>query len=263
MEGWPRDPSLPRAVPRRPANLPGAARGVARHHAIFDEKRAAVDVDSSARVTVQFSDSESVQQIYSDIARGKEILYLTRSQIESLGYTQTDVMKLVRTSLTEHGKKMVEMPAKIGIHPIYNTFHHAMPAFVPAANASGMKWVACFPDNYKYKLDQASALIILNDIQTGWPLAIMDGTWITTKRTAAVSAIAVEKLAHQDSSEIGILGCGVQGQEHLVALAIVMTGLKKVEGTFDYLLSLPERLFQSCGSPVPRLDLTGRPSLGR
>jgi ornithine cyclodeaminase/alanine dehydrogenase len=146
-----------------------------------------------------------------------------------MGYTHVDIMKLVRRALAEHGKKMVEMPAKIGIHPIYNAFHHAMPAFVPAAEASGIKWVACFPENYKYKLDQTSALIILNDVQTGWPLAVMDGTWITAQRTAAVSAIAVEKLARRDSSQVGILGCGVQGQEHLVALATVMNGLRKVK----------------------------------
>ncbi len=178
---------------------------------------------------VQFRDSESVGQTCPEIARGREILYITRSEIEGMGYSQAEIMKLVRMSLAEHGKKMVEMPAKTGIHPIYNAFHHALPAFVPAADASGIKWVGCFPENYKYKLDQTSALIILNDVQTGWPLAIMDGTWITAKRTAAVSAIAVEKLARRDSSEVGILGCGVQGQEHLAALATVMTDLKKVK----------------------------------
>ncbi len=178
---------------------------------------------------VQFRDSESAGQTCPDIVRGREILYLTRNQIESMGYTHIDIMKLVRIALAEHGKKMVEMPAKIGIHPIYNAFHHAMPAFVPVAEASGIKWVACFPENYKYKLDQTSALIVLNDIQTGWPLAVMDGTWITAQRTAAVSAIAVEKLARRDSSQVGILGCGVQGQEHLAALATVIDSLKKVK----------------------------------
>ena len=178
---------------------------------------------------IHFKNPESVEQTCPEIARGKEILYINRSEIENMGYTQVDIMKLVRIALTEHGKKMVEMPAKIATHPIYNTFHHAMPAFVPAAGASGIKWAACFPENYKYKLNQTSALIILNDVQTGWPLVVMDGTWITAKRTAAVSAIAIEKLACQDSSEVGILGCGVQGHEHLMALASAMPNLKKVK----------------------------------
>ena len=180
-------------------------------------------------VRIQFENSASTRQTCPEINRGKEIRYINRSQIESLGYTPTDILKLVRTALTEHGKGMVEMPAKIGIHPIYDAFHHAMPAFVPAAGASGIKWVGCFPENPRYKLDQTSAIIILNDIQTGWPLAIMDGTWITAKRTAAVSAIAAEHLAAETASEMGILGCGVQGHEHLTALAAVTPGLKKVK----------------------------------
>ena len=178
---------------------------------------------------VQFESSEGVEQTCPEIARGKEILYLTRGGIENIGYTQNEVIKLVRTALTEHGKKVYEMPAKIGIHPINDTFHHAMPAFVPSAGASGIKWVACFPENYKYNLAQTSALIILNGVQTGWPIAVIDGVWVTAKRTAAVSALAAEKLARRGSSEVGILGCGVQGREHVMALAAVMTDLKRIK----------------------------------
>ncbi len=178
---------------------------------------------------IQFESPEDVEPTCPEINRGKEILYLTRGDIENMGYTQEEIITLVRTALTEHGKKKVEMPAKIAIHPISNTFHHAMPAFVPAVGASGIKWGQCYPENYKYGLEQTSVLLILNDVQTGWPLAVMDAIWITAKRTAAVSALAVEKLARRDSSEVGILGCGVQGREHVVTLASVMPHLKKVK----------------------------------
>ena len=86
---------------------------------------------------VQFKNAEDVEQTYPAIARGKELLYLIRGQIEAMGYTEADIMRLVRIALTEHGNKMFEMPAKIGIHPIDDTFHHALPAFVPAVRASG------------------------------------------------------------------------------------------------------------------------------
>ena len=178
---------------------------------------------------VQFKNPEDVEQTYPSVVRGKEFLYLSRGQIEAMGYTEADIKALVRRALTEHGNKMFEMPAKIGIHPIDDTFHHAMPAFVPATRASGIKWAACFPGNHKYGLDQTSGLIIMNDVQTGWPVAVMDASWITAKRTAAVSAIAVELLARPNSSELGILGCGVQGQEHLLSIATVMHDLKVVK----------------------------------
>jgi len=178
--------------------------------------------------SVQFNNPDSIEQTCPKIRRGKEILYINRHEIEGMNYTRAEITELVRIALVEHGRKKVEMPPTTGIHPIRNTLHHAMPAFVPAANASGMKWVACFPQNYKFGLNQTSALVVMNDIQTGLPLAVMDGTWITAKRGAAVSALAVEKLARKDSAELAILGCGVQGQEHLLALPDVMCNLKKI-----------------------------------
>ena len=115
---------------------------------------------------IQFESSEDVETTCPEINRGKEILYLTRAEIEGMSYTQKEIIELTRMALTEHGKKKVEMPAKTGIHPIKNTFLHAMPAFVPAAEALGIKWAGCFPENHKYSLAQTSALLILNDIQT-------------------------------------------------------------------------------------------------
>src|SRR3989339_769408 len=88
-----------------------------------------------------------------------------------------------------------------------------------------IKRAYCFPENYKYGLSQTSGLLMLNDIQTGWPVAIMDAIWITAKRTPLVTSLAVEKLARKNSTEVGILGCGVQGREHVPALAQVMPAL--------------------------------------
>ena len=181
---------------------------------------------------VQYKSAEKVAPTCPDIDRGKEVYYLTKGDVEGLEYSEKELLELVRTALTEHGKKQYEMPAKIGLHPISDTLMHAMPAFVPNANACGIKWAYCFPENRQYKLPQTSGLLILNDIQTGWPIAIMDAIWITAKRTPLVTALAVEKLAKKESTTVAILGCGVQGQEHIPALSLVMPNLQKVK-VFD------------------------------
>ena len=181
---------------------------------------------------VQFKRSEDVAETCPSVKRGREIYYITRSEIESLGYTPGEIMELVRLALTEHGHKRYEMPAKIGLHPVRDTLMHAMPAFVPRADACGIKWAYCFPDNYKYGLSQTSGLLTLNDLQTGWPIAIMDAIWITAKRTAMVSVLACEKLARRDSTEVGMLGAGVQGREHVQALGLALPNLKKIK-VFD------------------------------
>jgi len=105
---------------------------------------------------------------------GRELLYLTQEDVVGLGLGVDEVLELVRTALVEHGAKRFEMPAKIGLHPLRDTLMHAMPAYVPAARACGLKWASCFPENDKRGLAQTSGVLVLNDPETGWPLALMD-----------------------------------------------------------------------------------------
>jgi thiomorpholine-carboxylate dehydrogenase len=65
------------------------------------------------------------------------------------------------------------------------------------------------------------ALIVLNDPQTGAPLAVMDGRLITEMRTAAVSAVATKLLAPKNANVLAILGSGVQARSHFEALRLV------------------------------------------
>lgn len=62
------------------------------------------------------------------------------------------------------------------------------------------------------------AVIAVLDPRTGVPLAFMDGTALTTLRTAAASAVAVEALARKDAARLLVLGSGVQGRAHVAAL---------------------------------------------
>lgn len=163
----------------------------------------------------------------SDAAVGQELLYLTQAEVVQAGLTDRDVIELVRTALTEHGRGHYEMPAKIGLHPLENTLMHAMPAFVPEARACGLKWASSFPANTALGLPQTSGLLILNDETSGWPIAVMDAVWITARRTPAVSALACETLARRDASVLGVIGCGVQGRGHLDVLPLVLPGLEE------------------------------------
>jgi ornithine cyclodeaminase/alanine dehydrogenase-like protein (mu-crystallin family) len=85
----------------------------------------------------------------------------------------------------------------------------AMPAFAPAAGLS-CKLVSVFPGNRGRPTHQA--LVALFDPETGAPLALMDGTYITAMRTAAAAALATRLLARPDARVLAILGTGVQSQ---------------------------------------------------
>jgi ornithine cyclodeaminase/alanine dehydrogenase-like protein (mu-crystallin family) len=159
---------------------------------------------------------------------GSRLLYLTRDDVEELGFADEEIVECVRMALTEHALQRCEMPPKIGLHPLQDTLMHAMPAYVAGAGACGLKWASCFPGNQSLGLAQTSGLLILNDERTGWPIALMDAIWITARRTPGVSALACEKLARRDSAVLGIIGCGVQGRGHLEFLPRMLPNLAEV-----------------------------------
>jgi ornithine cyclodeaminase/alanine dehydrogenase len=94
-----------------------------------------------------------------------------------------------------------------------------MPAYIPSLEAAGLKWVSGYPSNQAKSLPYITGLLILNNPETGVPLAVMDCTWITAQRTGAATAIAAKYLARPDSATVGIVACGVQGRSNLEALA--------------------------------------------
>jgi ornithine cyclodeaminase/alanine dehydrogenase len=96
-----------------------------------------------------------------------------------------------------------------------------MPAYIPALGSAGIKWVSGFPENHKRSLPYITGLLILNDPETGMPLAVMDCSWITAMRTAAATAVAARRLARPESSRLGVLGCGVQGHTNTEALNVL------------------------------------------
>ncbi len=147
------------------------------------------------------------------------ILYLSRKDVESVQLPMQEIIDALDEMFKEKGRGKVEMPPKPGIHTQPDAFIHAMPAYIPSLQAAGIKWVSGYPANQSKGLPYISGLLILNDPETGMPLAIMDCTWITAKRTGAATAIAAKYLARPESASVGIVACGVQGRSNLEALA--------------------------------------------
>lgn len=147
-----------------------------------------------------------------------ELLYLSRDDVERTDVTMKEVIDAVEAVFREKGEDRVEMPSKLGVHPRPDSFIQAMPAYLPASESAGVKWVSVFPENKSRGLPYITGLIILNDAETGLPICIMDAAWITAVRTGAATAVAARYLARKDSATIGVLGAGVQGFSNLEAL---------------------------------------------
>jgi ornithine cyclodeaminase/alanine dehydrogenase len=147
------------------------------------------------------------------------LLYLSRADVENLALDMQSIIELLEKAFMEKGQGRVEMPPKPGIHTRPDAFIHAMPAYIPALRSAGIKWVSGYPENTARQLPYISGLLVLNDVDTGFPYAVMDCTWITAYRTGAASALSARYLARPDSQVVGILACGVQGRTNLEAMA--------------------------------------------
>lgn len=147
-----------------------------------------------------------------------QVLYLSRADVEAVNLDMPTIIQLLETAFREKGHGRVEMPPKPGVHTQPDAFIHAMPAFIPAMHSAGIKWVSGYPDNFHRGLPYITGLLILNDVETGIPYAIMDCSWITAYRTAAATALSARYLARPESEVAGILACGVQGRTNLIAL---------------------------------------------
>jgi ornithine cyclodeaminase/alanine dehydrogenase len=150
-----------------------------------------------------------------------QILYLSQADVAKVNLDMATVIKLLDTAFREKGAGKVEMPPKPGIHTMPDAFIHAMPAFIPALQSAGIKWVSGYPENQKRGLPYITGLLILNDVETGIPYSVMDCAWITAYRTGAASALAARYLARPASKTAGILACGVQGRTNLEALKVL------------------------------------------
>jgi len=182
------------------------------------------------------------------------LLYLSRADIERVDLDMPAIIGLLEAAFREKGEGRVEMPPKPGIHPKGDAFIHAMPACIPGLKTAGMKWVSGFPENQKIGLPYISGLIILNDVETGLPMAVMDASWITAHRTAAASALSARYLARPNSEVLGILACGAQGRTHVEAL----TGTFPIKRIYAYDIA-PEaqRRFVEETSKQTRLEVIG------
>ena len=119
----------------------------------------------------------------------------------------------------------VEVPAGFLLSMVAHAPDHPM----------GVKLVSVFHDNHRFGLPGHLALISLFDQQTGAPLAVMNGTYITAMRTAGAAALSTRLLARPESRTLAVVGAGVQGAAHVQMLSRVraFTDIRVASASLD------------------------------
>jgi len=168
------------------------------------------------------------------MSRTVKFLYLTQEEVVECG--GLDMVKTIESlekvfRLLEEGE-CIEPQAPIlrwnGIHGRRISMH---PAYIGGdVQVAGIKWIPSNPENpIKRNMPRANALTILNDPETGFPLAVMDGTVISAMRTGAVVGLGAKYLARPDASVVGLIGAGVINRTQLMALHATLKKIRLVK----------------------------------
>ena len=161
---------------------------------------------------------------------GHEFLYLSEKDCIDTGVTDMEIIDATERGMIDYSKKILEMPAKIGIHPMQDCLMHAMPANLPDQYACGIKWGSNFPTNHKLfpEVVPTNCQIIYNDALTGHVLSIMDASWITKRRTPATALVSIKHGANLDAKTFGMIGCGIQGHNNVDMIENILKELDTI-----------------------------------
>jgi ornithine cyclodeaminase/alanine dehydrogenase-like protein (mu-crystallin family) len=157
-------------------------------------------------------------------------MYIPEQEVRAV-LTYQALIPAIRQALIDYSAGLVEQPPRTILRAgnaegFRNGWFAVMP--VIAGDVMGVKTVTFFPGNSESGLPTHMAVIELLRRSTGEPLAVMGGKLITEMRTAAVSAVAVEALAPNNATSLGIIGSGAQARSHIDAFRIAHPHLKDI-----------------------------------
>ncbi|HEY9692402.1 MAG TPA: 2,3-diaminopropionate biosynthesis protein SbnB [Oculatellaceae cyanobacterium] len=197
----------------------------------------------------------------------QKILYLSSSDIKQLdGASSQLYLEAVKQALILHANSQIVQPLKPYLRWRGDDNHIAdriiaMPAYLGGENPiAGLKWVGSKHDNPRSRsLERASALIVLNDSDSHYPIAVMEGSLISGMRTAAVTAIAARYLAPVEFNFVTCIGCGPIARMQLFTLLEQFPSVTTIH-LFDFNPLATKNLVESLHQLFPTVNLKIAPT---
>jgi alanine dehydrogenase len=158
-------------------------------------------------------------------AQPRHIRYLTVADVENMAPSPQLLREAIIRIFRAKDKELTVHEPKMTMSVAAGHFFQSLVGASLEEDRAMTKWASIVAGNSSRGLPNVTSLIILTELATGQPLAILDGNWITAARTAAMTAVAAAYLARPESRTIGFIGCGVQARSHLSSLASALPGL--------------------------------------
>jgi ornithine cyclodeaminase len=142
----------------------------------------------------------------------EDILVLGSSEVSMLlSGQESEIIRRMEMAYRLHGRGDSSLPHSVFLRFPENERDRiiALPGYLGGeVNSAGVKWIGSFPGNIQRGIERASALLILNSMTTGRPKAVLEGSLISAKRTAASAALAAGILHGNRKGIAGFIGCG-------------------------------------------------------
>ncbi len=173
-----------------------------------------------------------------DVRNGDLPVMKAREVKEALQGRELELIETVRKAYLAHAAGESSLPHSVFLRFPGDTRNRiiALPAYLGGEfQIAGIKWVSSFPENIDRGLDRASAVLIFNSLATGRPEAVVEGSIISSIRTAASASLAAQSLTIGDHvGEFGIIGCG---QINFQTLRFVLAAFPQINRILIYDLS--------------------------
>lgn len=193
----------------------------------------------------------------------RELIYLSQADVVACNVTADMLELAIRQAFLRRAEGGVWSHAKVVIGAGGRNAFRGKGAAMDRPAYGAFKWFGYFPDNAAAGLPDFMPLIILNEAETGQPIAIMDGIWISSVRTALISLIAARQMARPDASTIGFLACGDQARRHLdvfsaaLPLTHVVAFSRRLESAEAFADLAREKGLQARAVADPRAAIAG------
>jgi ornithine cyclodeaminase/alanine dehydrogenase-like protein (mu-crystallin family) len=181
-----------------------------------------------------------------------ELLVLSRRDVLDL-LTLPDCIGAVERAFRLHADGRTLGPGVLGVPAQDGGFHIKAAGLLGERSYFAAKTNANFPQNpRRFGLPTIQGTIVLADASTGVPLAIIESGSVTALRTGAATAVAAKFLARRDARAATVVGCGVQGELQLAAIAAVLPLQRAwvLDSDYDRAESMAARAGKSLGLRV-------------
>jgi alanine dehydrogenase len=146
----------------------------------------------------------------------------------ALALPMSQCVEVMKRAFADFSKGHARVPLRT-VLPIERDGHRrgtflVKPAYIPGpgpGSGLGAKLVSVFPDNAAIGRPVTPGLVILVSVETGEPIALLDGTFLTAWRTGAASGAATDLLAAPDAAVAAVFGAGSQGRTQILAVDAV------------------------------------------